>query len=453
MASENSSVLQRDRQFGSRLNSESIMEAAPQLLHLLLQRLHLQLVSRLDLPQPGLHGVAVQRQPVVVQVAADRRLLGVTINARFSAARGDDTIDARAAGGEGAAAGEGNLPTERSPFSPLPLTPWSSETSPPDDCSPASRPFSCLGGAPAGCRPPPSESLWSSPSRRLSYPALLLRRVKPLVKVLRAAGCSAETNSLAPFTTSSCTEDISTPSTSGVAGIASSSSSFTGGHSSSSSSSSTSASDVLHLALGDAHRHRKLRLLCFLCFLYFFCFLCFLCFLCFSSASFASSSPSFPITAFGSLLRVPSLLWMRPHPVRNHFFLLRFPSGPAAMLISSERRWSCHFSLRLGTVTEESNGGRTISECEEYSMFLSVRLAGLSSDHTLQEGLVELEGAGELPLQLVDAVEPLQEHGAALVHVLRVLSVAAAVRKLMTEVQPVGLHQNLEALQEDGTRY
>lgn len=30
------------------------------------------------------------------------------------------------------------------------------------------------------------------------------------------------------------------------------------------------------------------------------------------------------------------------------------------------------------------DSGRTVSECEEYSMFLSVRLAGLSSDHTEQ---------------------------------------------------------------------
>ncbi|KAF3850661.1 hypothetical protein F7725_012433 [Dissostichus mawsoni] len=246
--------------------------------------------------------------------------------------------------------------------------------------------------------------------------------------------------------------------------------------------------DVLHLALGDAHRHRKLRLLCFLCFLYFFCFLCFLCFLCFFLCflcfflSFLSHN-SIRLPGFRAVLqlRVPSLLWMRPHPVRNHFFLLRFPlrtgghvdlqrapvvlpllvearvAGAAigrqrATQLTGARQVVEGASLRT-TVTEESNGGRTISECEEYSMFLSVRLAGLSSDHTLQEGLVELEGAGELPLQLVDAVEPLQEHGAALVHVLRVLSVAAAVRKLMAEVQPVGLHQNLEALQEDGTRY
>lgn len=37
--------------------------------------------------------------------------------------------------------------------------------------------------------------------------------------------------------------------------------------------------------------------------------------------------------------------------------------------------------LRLNTGVD---GGRTVSECEEYSMFLSVRLAGLSSDHTEQ---------------------------------------------------------------------
>lgn len=35
-----------------------------------------------------------------------------------------------------------------------------------------------------------------------------------------------------------------------------------------------------------------------------------------------------------------------------------------------------------------------------------------------QKGLVELKGAGKLPLQLVHTVQPLQEDGTALVHVL-----------------------------------
>lgn len=68
---------------------------------------------------------------------------------------------------------------------------------------------------------------------------------------------------------------------------------------------------------------------------------------------------------------------------------------------------------------------------------------------THQEGLVELEGAGELPLQLVDTVQPLQEDRATLVQVLRVLSVSTPVCELMAKVQPLGLHQNLEALSED----
>lgn len=65
---------------------------------------------------------------------------------------------------------------------------------------------------------------------------------------------------------------------------------------------------------------------------------------------------------------------------------------------------------------------------------------------THQEGFIKLEGAGELSLQLVNTVQPLQEDGAALVQVLRVLPVAAAVRELVAEVQPLRLYQNLEAL-------
>lgn len=71
---------------------------------------------------------------------------------------------------------------------------------------------------------------------------------------------------------------------------------------------------------------------------------------------------------------------------------------------------------------------------------------------THQEGLIKLKGAWELPLQLMNTVQPLQEDRTALVQVLRVFSVAAAVSKLMAEVQPIGLHQNLEALHEDITR-
>jgi len=65
---------------------------------------------------------------------------------------------------------------------------------------------------------------------------------------------------------------------------------------------------------------------------------------------------------------------------------------------------------------------------------------------TYQEGLIKLKGARELPLQLMYTVQPLQEDRAALVKVLRVLSVATAVGKLMSKVQPFCLHQNLETL-------
>lgn len=65
---------------------------------------------------------------------------------------------------------------------------------------------------------------------------------------------------------------------------------------------------------------------------------------------------------------------------------------------------------------------------------------------TYQKGLVELKGAWKLPLQLMHTVQPLQEDGAALVQVLRVVPMTTAVCKLMTKVQPFCLHQNLEAL-------
>lgn len=73
------------------------------------------------------------------------------------------------------------------------------------------------------------------------------------------------------------------------------------------------------------------------------------------------------------------------------------------------------------------------------------------STGTHQEGLVEFKGAGKLPLQLVNTVQPLQEDRAALVQVLRVLPVTAAVSKLVPKVQPLRLHQDLEALNDSGT--
>lgn len=35
-----------------------------------------------------------------------------------------------------------------------------------------------------------------------------------------------------------------------------------------------------------------------------------------------------------------------------------------------------------GKASPRTEGKRTVSECDEYSMFLRLRLAGLSSDHT-----------------------------------------------------------------------
>lgn len=72
---------------------------------------------------------------------------------------------------------------------------------------------------------------------------------------------------------------------------------------------------------------------------------------------------------------------------------------------------------------------------------------------THQEGLVEFKGTRELPLQLMDTVQPLQEDGTALVQVLRVLPVAAAVRKLVSKLQPLRLHQHLEALDKHQSQH
>lgn len=65
---------------------------------------------------------------------------------------------------------------------------------------------------------------------------------------------------------------------------------------------------------------------------------------------------------------------------------------------------------------------------------------------TNQEGLVELKQAGELFEQLVDTVQPLQEDGTLLAHIISILLVATAVSKLMTVVQPVDLYKHLETL-------
>lgn len=65
---------------------------------------------------------------------------------------------------------------------------------------------------------------------------------------------------------------------------------------------------------------------------------------------------------------------------------------------------------------------------------------------THQEGLVELKQAGELFEQLVNTVQPLQEDGTLLAHIVSILLVATAVPKLMTVVQPVNLYKHLETL-------
>lgn len=65
---------------------------------------------------------------------------------------------------------------------------------------------------------------------------------------------------------------------------------------------------------------------------------------------------------------------------------------------------------------------------------------------THQEGLVKLKGAWKLSLQLVNTVQPLQEHGTLLAHIVSVLLVATAVPKLMTIVQPISLYEHLETL-------
>lgn len=65
-----------------------------------------------------------------------------------------------------------------------------------------------------------------------------------------------------------------------------------------------------------------------------------------------------------------------------------------------------------------------------------------------QKGLVELEEAGELLEELMDAVQPLQEHGTLFAHILTVLLMTAAIRKLMTVIQPLRLHQHLKTLPE-----
>ena len=62
-----------------------------------------------------------------------------------------------------------------------------------------------------------------------------------------------------------------------------------------------------------------------------------------------------------------------------------------------------------------------------------------------QPRLTELEGAGELCVQLVDAVEPLQEDGRALALVGVGVGVAVPLRELVAEEEPVVVDEGAEA--------
>ena len=70
--------------------------------------------------------------------------------------------------------------------------------------------------------------------------------------------------------------------------------------------------------------------------------------------------------------------------------------------------------------------------------------------HTHQEVDVELEVAWELEQELMHAVQPLQEHGAALAGVRGRCVLPAAVAETMAEAQPLPLYQHLETLGEGG---
>lgn len=65
---------------------------------------------------------------------------------------------------------------------------------------------------------------------------------------------------------------------------------------------------------------------------------------------------------------------------------------------------------------------------------------------TDQESFVELEMTGELPGDLIDTVQPLHKHRRLFVDVSTPHSMAAAISKLVTKLQPLSLHQPLESL-------
>lgn len=77
------------------------------------------------------------------------------------------------------------------------------------------------------------------------------------------------------------------------------------------------------------------------------------------------------------------------------------------------------------------------------------RLPPSPHPRTHQEGLVEFEGTRELPLQLMNTVQPLQEDRTPLIQVLRIFAMATPVSKFMAKFQPLRLHYNLEALCKD----
>ena len=66
--------------------------------------------------------------------------------------------------------------------------------------------------------------------------------------------------------------------------------------------------------------------------------------------------------------------------------------------------------------------------------------------HVYQEVVVELKVRGELEEQLVNAVQPLEEDGAALVDVGACRVLPAAIAEPVTKPQPLSLHQHLEPL-------
>ena len=66
---------------------------------------------------------------------------------------------------------------------------------------------------------------------------------------------------------------------------------------------------------------------------------------------------------------------------------------------------------------------------------------------THQESLTEFKGAWVLSCQLVNTVQPLQEHRAALI-VIRVKAVTTSISKPMSKFQPLAFNQNLKALEE-----